>query len=45
MIEEEQLESRVQMVGPVPHEQARDVLVCLILPELLSCCAVPCFAA
>lgn len=28
MIAEEQLEHRVHMVGAVPHEQARDVLVC-----------------
>ena len=27
MIAEEQLEHRVQMVGAVPHEQARNVLV------------------
>lgn len=27
MIAEERLEARVQMVGPVPHEQARNLLV------------------
>lgn len=27
MIAEEGLESRVHMVGPVPHEKARDLLV------------------
>ena len=51
MIAEEQLESRVRMVGAVPHEQARNVLVChhLLAPdfgtEALLCCAVLCCAA
>ena len=35
MIAEEGLESRVQMVGPVPHEKARDLLVST--PRATSC--------
>lgn len=27
MVAEEQLEGRVKMIGPVPHEKARDLLV------------------
>ena len=53
MIAEEQLESRVRMVGAVPHEQARNVLVCHHLlapffelrpPCAVLRCAVPCAA-
>ncbi len=44
MIAEEGLESRVEMVGPVPHEKARDLLVTLLvmLPILCALVAVWC---
>ena len=44
MIAEEGLESRVEMVGPVPHEKARDLLVSLLvmLPVWCAFIAVWC---
>lgn len=47
MISEEGLESRVHMVGPVPHEKARDLLVSdwhdsqgqLSMPAVLTMCS------
>lgn len=38
MIAEAQLEHRVHMVGAVPHEQARDVLVCSRRPDHCHTC-------
>ena len=40
MIAEEGLESRVEMVGPVPHEKARDLLVTLLVVLLIWCTLV-----
>ncbi len=40
MIAEEGLEIRVEMVGPVPHEKARDLLVSLLVMVPVWCAFV-----
>ena len=45
MIAEEGLEGRVEMVGPVPHEKARDLLVTLLLMLPLWCALVAVWCA
>ena len=45
MIAEESLESRVEMVGPVPHEKARDLLVTLLVMIPAWCALVAAWCA
>ncbi len=45
MIAEEGLESRVEMVGPVPHEKARDLLVSLLVMIPVWCVLVAIWCA
>jgi len=45
MIGEEGLESRVEMVGPVPHEKARDLLVTLLVMLPVWCALVAIWCA
>lgn len=45
MIAEEGLESRVEMVGPVPHEKARDLLVNLLVMIPAWCALVAAWCA